>query len=99
MREIPYSHDIGIRMAGDFSGPWSIVSDQAAAVRPTPTAATTRHEKTRTTRCTASPPIASTISMEMWESRVTSTPATTNVSHTRLNRASSPVQGHPSNGR
>ncbi len=97
--ETPYSHDIGIRIAGDFNMPWVCTSSHASAQSPTPMAATTREENTRTTRRSRSLGAMSIISMAMCESEVTRTPATTNVSQTRLNLASSPVHGHPSTGR
>ena len=86
-------------MAGDFSMPWVCMSSHASAHRPTPISATIRQETTRTTRRTRSPGTMSIISIEMWESLVTRTPARTNVSHTRQNLASSPVHGQPSIGR
>ena len=78
---------------------WVCISSHASAHRPTPMTATIRHEITRTTRRSRALGAMSIISMEMCESEVTRTPATTKVSQTRQNRASSPVHGHPSIGR
>ena len=79
--------------------PWVLVSSQAAAVSPTPTAATITQATTRAMRTTTRLGIESTISIETWASRVTRTPATTKVSQTSEKRASSPVQDQPSIGR
>ena len=80
--------------------PWVCISSQASAHRPDADHRDDQardHPDHRAARARSG--TMSIISMEMWESVVTRTPATTKVSQTRQNLASSPVHGQPSIGR